>query len=160
MKKRKEILLQQKERLARKQKEPDDAKEVLEIKLKNYLSADVYAEKTDLSCVNLQGKNNRIQEVNMNHLKIVAVITAKAEFRSQIAEALGTVAEASRQEAGNISYVLHESAGNPLKFTILEEWESQDAIDFHNSTEHFLAFAAAVEGKTDSLDIDVIREMR
>ncbi len=96
----------------------------------------------------------------MNELKIVAAITAKSAFRNEVAAALGAVAEATRKEAGNVSYVLHENTANPLKFTILEVWKSQEAIDFHNKTEHFLKFVAAIEGKVDALEIDVMREIR
>lgn len=95
----------------------------------------------------------------MNELKIVATIVAKAEFKEDILNTLRTVTDGTRKEAGNVSYTLHENTQNPLQFTILEVWKSQDAIDFHNQTPHFQAFKEAIDGKIDSLSIDVMREI-
>ncbi|WP_452230187.1 antibiotic biosynthesis monooxygenase family protein [Lacinutrix sp. MEBiC02404] len=56
-----------------------------------------------------------------------------------------------------MSYVLHEDINNSLKILILEEWKSQEAIDFHNQTEHFLILKTELGKKADSLTIDIIR---
>lgn len=95
----------------------------------------------------------------MSKLKIVATIVAKPEFTEEILKVLHTVTDATRKEEGNISYVLYKSVDNNSKFTILEEWKSQDAINYHNQTAHFLTFKKELEGKIDSLNIDVIQEI-
>ena len=92
-------------------------------------------------------------------LKIIAVIVAKDAHKVEIDQALRSLVEATRKEKGNVSYVLHQDTKNPLKYTIVEEWESQAAIDFHNKTEHFLSFVKNIEGKTDGVTIDIIREI-
>lgn len=91
-------------------------------------------------------------------LVIVAHITVKAECKSEVLEAFKAVIAGTRKEEGNISYVLHEHTDNPLKFTLVEAWKSQAAIDIHNNTEHFLNFVKAIEGKAD-LDIYVMKEV-
>ncbi|GHV03500.1 antibiotic biosynthesis monooxygenase [Campylobacterota bacterium] len=95
----------------------------------------------------------------MSELKIVAAIAVKQQFQNEIVEALKTVVDATRKEAGNVSYDLHQDLTNPLKYTILEVWKSQAAIDEHNESAHFKAFVAAIDGKIDSLSVDVIKKV-
>ena len=93
----------------------------------------------------------------MSKLKIIATINVKPEFKEDVLNMLQTVTDATRKEEGNISYVLHEDINNSAKIIILEEWKSQEAIDFHNQTEHFLILKTDLEKKADSLTIDIIR---
>lgn len=95
----------------------------------------------------------------MMELKIVAVIVAKAAYQSELEKIFHTVVDETRKEPGNVSYDLHQDISNPLKYTILEVWKSQAAIDLHNESAHFKAFVAAVDGKIDSLTVDVIRKV-
>lgn len=94
----------------------------------------------------------------MSKLKIIATINVKPEFKADIFDMLKTVTNASRKEEGNISYILHEDINNSSKVIILEEWKSQEAIDFHNQTDHFLLLKTELGKKADSLMIDIIRE--
>ncbi|GGG46808.1 putative quinol monooxygenase [Bizionia arctica] len=94
----------------------------------------------------------------MSKLKIIATIIAKPKFKEDVLNMLKTVTDATRKEEGNISYILHEDINNSLKILILEEWKSQEAIDFHNQTEHFLILKNELGKKADSLAIDIIRE--
>lgn len=95
----------------------------------------------------------------MSELKIVAVIVVKAEYQGELEKVFHTVVDETRKEAGNVSYNLNQDCTNPLKYTILEVWKSQAAIDEHNASAHFQAFVAAVEGKVDSLTVDVIKQI-
>ena len=95
----------------------------------------------------------------MSELKIVAAIAVKQQYQSEIETALKTVVDATRKEAGNVSYDLHQDLKNPLKYTILEVWKSQAAIDEHNASAHFKAFVAAIDAKIDSLSVDVIKKI-
>jgi quinol monooxygenase YgiN len=97
--------------------------------------------------------------IAMSELKIVAVIVAKAEFRDELEKVFRQVVDETRKESGNVSYDLHQDMNNPLKYTILEVWKSQAAIDDHNNSNHFKAFVKAVEGKVDSLTVDVIKKV-
>ncbi|MDH6307611.1 quinol monooxygenase YgiN [Dysgonomonas sp. PFB1-18] len=95
----------------------------------------------------------------MMELKIVAAIVVKAAYQGELENVFRTVVDATRKEAGNVSYDLHQDCQNPLKYTILEVWKSQAAIDEHNASAHFKAFVEAVEGKVDSLTVDVIKQI-
>ncbi|NDW08137.1 putative quinol monooxygenase [Dysgonomonas sp. 520] len=95
----------------------------------------------------------------MEELKIVATIVIKAEFKSDLEKIFRTVVDETRKESGNISYELHQDIQNPLKYIILEVWHSQEAIDKHNESPHFKAFASGIDGKIDSLAINVIKKV-
>jgi quinol monooxygenase YgiN len=42
-------------------------------------------------------------------------------------------------EPGTIAYALHRSTDNPCKYFILEEYDSDHALKYHTSTDHFKA---------------------
>jgi quinol monooxygenase YgiN len=63
----------------------------------------------------------------------------KAEMMRKLA---GALAEASRREAGNISYTCTQDALEPDAWVYLEEWQTADALDAHFKTPHFTAAAA------------------
>ena len=94
-----------------------------------------------------------------NVIKIVAIITIKKEEdKADVIKALHAVVDGTRTEEGNISYVLHQDIKNPLVYVILEEWKSQEAIDFHNQTPHYKALGEAIAGKVD-LAVNVIKSV-
>jgi quinol monooxygenase YgiN len=95
----------------------------------------------------------------MEKLKIVANIVIKNEYKEDILKALHAVTDGTRKEEGNISYVLHQDIYNSLAFIILEEWKSEDAIQFHQQTPHYLTFKEELKGKIESLNTNVIREI-
>jgi len=95
----------------------------------------------------------------MNELKIVAAIVIKDQFRDELMEVFKTVVNETRKEPGCISYKLHQDTKNSDKYIILEEWKDQNAIDLHNASAHFQSFAKAIDGKIESLAIDVIKEI-
>jgi quinol monooxygenase YgiN len=92
-----------------------------------------------------------------DELLIIANVTAKAEYKDELMKAFEKVIEGTRKEAGNISYDLYVDTSNPLKFTIVEMWKSQDAINIHNETSHFKEFVKAVDGKVD-LDVKILKQ--
>jgi quinol monooxygenase YgiN len=97
------------------------------------------------------------KEMKGGELLIIAHVTTKAEYKDELMKAFEKVVEGTRQEAGNISYDLYVDTSNPLKFTIVEQWKSQDAINIHNETSHFKEFVKAIDGKAD-LDVTVAKQ--
>lgn len=95
----------------------------------------------------------------MTELKIVATIIVKADCKDELIDAFHTIVDETRKEVGCVSYDLHQNVENPLKYTILEVWKSQQAIDAHNDSVHFKAFVAAIEGKVDGLTVDVLKQV-
>ena len=74
-------------------------------------------------------------------------IIAMFETKPECAEAFRALAfpcvEASRKEAGNISYGLYTGKEDTNKFFFVEVWKDEDAIASHNASAHFQAFAGA-----------------
>ncbi|MGM0898067.1 MAG: putative quinol monooxygenase [Bacillota bacterium] len=54
--------------------------------------------------------------------------------------------EASRKEQGNISYDLMKSVEQEGHYTMVEVWKDAQAIEAHNSSEHFTAFSKKAAG--------------
>ncbi|WP_161554646.1 antibiotic biosynthesis monooxygenase [Ereboglobus luteus] len=102
---------------------------------------------------------SRRGKTSKDQLKIIATLVAKESHKSAVRNALTAVVDGTRKEPGNISYALHQDTVNPLKYTIIEVWKNQEAIDLHNKSAHFLAFAETIKDKVDSLSIDIIREI-
>lgn len=92
-------------------------------------------------------------------LKIVASIIAKPEYKEEVVALLKKVTDETRKEEGNISYGICVNVSDSLKFVILEEWKSQDAIDYHNQTPHFLLLKSELSKMAESLVIDVLTEV-
>jgi quinol monooxygenase YgiN len=95
----------------------------------------------------------------MTELKIVATIVAKSSFQSELEKVFRKVVDETRKETGNVSYELHQDIQNPLKYVILENWKSQAAIDSHNESPHFKDFLDGIDGKTDSLTVEIIKKI-
>ena len=90
-------------------------------------------------------------------LTIVATVTVKPEFKDDVLKAIKTVVDATRKEPGNIFYDVFEDINNPLKFVFIETWKSQEAIDFHLETAHFVDFIKAVDGKA-TLEASILKQ--
>jgi len=80
---------------------------------------------------------------------INARITVKPEAVDQFLSYASVIVLASNQEQGCLVYQLYQEVGNPSGFIFYEEYENQEAIDFHNATNHFKTFIAQI---TDILD--------
>ncbi|MCL2559221.1 MAG: antibiotic biosynthesis monooxygenase [Turicibacter sp.] len=50
--------------------------------------------------------------------------------------------EGSQNEAGNIEYDLYVNTEKANGYILLEKWQDQAALDFHNTTEHYKVHGA------------------
>jgi len=90
-----------------------------------------------------------------------AFIQVKAGATQEFEKAAGKCVEATRKEAGNGFYTLYAESENPLNYAVVEEWESQAALDAHMQTPHFIAFGKAIESLLAApLDIKVYEASR
>lgn len=89
----------------------------------------------------------------MQTVKIAATIVVKPEHRQKLIGVFQQLVLASRQEAGNLRYDLHQDIENPNRVVFFEIWQSQAAVDEHGQSAHFQNFLKAIEGKTESVDI-------
>jgi len=51
----------------------------------------------------------------------------------------------TRKEPGCIKYELHEVTDQQGLFIMMEEWASEAAIEYHNTSQHFTDFLASSE---------------
>jgi len=80
---------------------------------------------------------------------INARINVKPEAVNQFLSYANVIVLASNLEKGCMVYKLYQEVGNPASFIFYEEYENQEAIDFHNATNHFKTFIGQI---TDILD--------
>jgi len=83
-------------------------------------------------------------------LKVVADNWIRADAVGDfVAAAQELVAETLAKDPGCIAYGLWRDTADPAHLTVLEEWETQEALDKHLSSEHFQrlfpAFGAAAD---------------
>ncbi|OSI23906.1 putative quinol monooxygenase [Neisseria dumasiana] len=95
----------------------------------------------------------------MHNVKIAAMIVVKPEYRQELFDEFPQLVSASRREAGNIRYDLHQDLENPDRVVFFEIWKSQAAVDEHAASAHFQAFLKAIEGKTQSVEIISMRDL-
>jgi len=70
-------------------------------------------------------------------IKVVAKSYAKADRLEQLLELSREMVEETNKEQGCISYELFQDVKDPNVLVIIEEWESQEALDRHMASEHF-----------------------
>lgn len=71
-------------------------------------------------------------------------ITAKFSVRSDCVDKFiklaVNVTRETRKERGNLSYKIYQSRNDKTKFTFIEEWLNDTAIEQHNIASHFTDF--------------------
>ncbi|WJY16691.1 putative quinol monooxygenase [Pectobacteriaceae bacterium CE90] len=92
-------------------------------------------------------------------IRIVASVQAKPEYIQEVTAVLKQVVNPSRQEAGNLQYDLHEEINKPGTFVFFERWKSQDMLNKHEKTPHFQQLVAQLNGKIESMDIDLLKSI-
>jgi len=66
--------------------------------------------------------------------------------REAFMRAAGTLQQATRAEAGCVSYVFAQDVNDPLCFWLSECWESEAALGAHLQTPHIAAFRTQLSG--------------
>lgn len=61
----------------------------------------------------------------------------RSEDRQRVADLLVTLAAASRQEPGCVTYVPHTLEGEPDTVVIYEQYKDEQALDAHRASKHF-----------------------
>jgi quinol monooxygenase YgiN len=72
----------------------------------------------------------------MATLRVVAHLRAKADKIEETREALTSLVEPTREEAGCIGYELMQNDAEPTDFTFVEEWSTGAALDAHLESKH------------------------
>lgn len=72
----------------------------------------------------------------MANVIVIARVQAKPGQEKELERAWLKAVEASRKEAGCLSYKLHRAVGAPDRFVSVETWVSKEAADAHMTTPH------------------------
>jgi quinol monooxygenase YgiN len=75
---------------------------------------------------------------------VVGRVRTEADRRGELVRIGQAVAQASRAEAGCISYRLYEDTETENDFVFVEEWESTEALQLHFATAHVREFMQAI----------------
>ena len=78
-------------------------------------------------------------------VRVVAFMRAKEGERDAVERAIDDCARPSRDEDGNLFYLVHVDADDPALFVVLESWASAAARDRHLASAHFHALTEAVD---------------
>ena len=71
---------------------------------------------------------------------VCALITVAKGKGNEYQEKFKGLAAKVRKDPGTITYVLNRSTEDPDKFFVFEQYEDQEALKYHASTEHFQAY--------------------
>ena len=71
------------------------------------------------------------------NIRVVAKHVVKEDLKGEFVSILQELVQKTRLENGCIGYSLYESLNDTNVVTMLEEWESKEALDAHMKTEHF-----------------------
>ena len=88
-------------------------------------------------------------EVPKDAVILTAIVKAKPGQEDAVKEALLSLVEPTRKEAGCLCYNLHQSKADPTQFMFYEQWASQEALSAHGKTPHMKALGAKLKDKTD-----------
>jgi len=70
-------------------------------------------------------------------LRVVARVKARPNKVNELLSLLSSLVEPTRKEPGCIHYELLQNNEDPTDFTLIEEWQSNIALQSHFSTKHF-----------------------
>jgi quinol monooxygenase YgiN len=78
-------------------------------------------------------------------VRVLVPCTVDGQHQASALEVYRELVEATRREAGCLSYELLQRVDDSTRFVLVEEWESQDHLDAHTRTEHFTRLVAELE---------------
>jgi quinol monooxygenase YgiN len=82
----------------------------------------------------------------MSQLTVVAKVVAKKGSVESVKSELLKLVAPTRKEEGCIDYNLHQDNDHPDVFIFYENWESAACLERHIHSDHYKAYAGAVDG--------------
>ncbi len=79
-----------------------------------------------------------------NHIKIVAVLTARQGKAEALRSLLDSMVAPSRAEPGNLRYDLWADPAQPGRYVLDELYNNADAVAAHRASPHFQAYLASI----------------
>ncbi|MGI4860463.1 MAG: putative quinol monooxygenase [Janthinobacterium lividum] len=79
-----------------------------------------------------------------DEIRVVAVLQGKPGTSKALGEALQRCVASSRLEAGCHFYTAHQDLADADRIVVIERWASQQALDAHKQTPHYLALGGEI----------------
>lgn len=90
---------------------------------------------------------------------IIVRFRAKEGADDRMADTLGTVARATRDEPDNLCFDVYRSAEDPRDFTLVERYTAAAGLDAHRETPHFAAAMAVLPDLTEERSLIEVSEV-
>ncbi len=84
-------------------------------------------------------------------IRVIARIIARPGKEDEVKSVLSGVVKPTHQESGCLHYELIQNHNKSGEFVLLEEWQSQAALDTHSNTPHLKAAEAKMESLIETL---------
>lgn len=93
------------------------------------------------------------------HVRVHVPCVIEERHLARALEAYRELVVATRQEPGCLSYELLQGRDDTTRFVLVEEWESQEHLDAHTRTEHFVRLVAALEDLEKAEPAELYRQV-
>ena len=90
---------------------------------------------------------------------VCALITVAKGKGNEYQEKFKGLAAKVRKDPGTITYVLNRSMEDPDKFFVFEQYENEEALKYHASTEHFQAYRKETADLVKDRDVSFYQEV-
>ena len=87
----------------------------------------------------------------MATVKVVTRVVAQTDKAEEVRDLLTALVEPTRGEPGCLGYELLQNRSDPKDFAIVQEWESDAALEGHFESEHFRAAARNLTQRLDQV---------
>lgn len=78
-------------------------------------------------------------------ITVIAEFDVKSECTEEFIRLAAECTRNTKKEAGNLAYKVYQGRADESKFTFIEEWANDVAIEKHNNMPHFSAFIDAIK---------------
>ena len=82
-------------------------------------------------------------------LTVIATMKARPGKEEELRDALVALVEPTSQEAGYVTYDLHQGVEDPGLFCFYENWESGEQLDAHLGSPHIVDLVARIDELID-----------
>ena len=77
-------------------------------------------------------------------IRVFVPTTVEQDDLAEVLRLYDELVTETRKEVGCINYELLQRTDNPCELVLAEEWESQEHLDAHTHTEHFVRLVEAL----------------
>jgi len=89
---------------------------------------------------------------------VIAKVTCKPGHEKEIAAACAEMAAKVRNEPDTETYIMLRSTKNPAVIMVYEVYKDEAAFQFHSKTPYMAEMFAKLDGRTESVDVDMLTE--